>query len=126
MLVFSVLTAGFATAATITLRADSWGPYNEEPKSAQPGYMIEVAKLIFETGLSPEARFDRFTTRSLCSLESQRAQRGSRTLCILCAQYLCGEKVFDRFCLVACCCLVVCCGDVLVGTAFDKKERARD
>ena len=116
MLVFSVLTAGFATAATITIRADSWAPYNEEPKSAQPGYMIDVAKLIFE----------RFTTRSLCSLESQRAQRGSRTLCILCAQYFCGEKVFDRFCLVACCCLVVCCGDVLVVTAFDKKERARD
>jgi polar amino acid transport system substrate-binding protein len=48
LLVFSTLTAGFATAATITVRADSWAPYNEEPNSAQPGYMIELAKLIFE------------------------------------------------------------------------------
>lgn len=48
LLVFSVLSAGFASAATISVRADSWAPYNEEPNSAQPGYMIELAKLIFE------------------------------------------------------------------------------
>ncbi len=48
LLVFSVLSAGFAFAATISVRADSWAPYNEEPNSAQPGYMIELAKLIFE------------------------------------------------------------------------------
>jgi hypothetical protein len=84
LLVFSVLTAGFATAATITIRADSWAPYNEEPKSAQPGYMIDVAKLIFE----------RFTTRSLCSLESQRAQRMLRVLDPLCALCISVAKRF--------------------------------
>ncbi len=31
----------------ITLRADIWEPYNAEPESAKPGYMIEVAKAIF-------------------------------------------------------------------------------
>jgi polar amino acid transport system substrate-binding protein len=31
----------------ITLRADVWEPYNADPDSAKPGYMIEVAKAIF-------------------------------------------------------------------------------
>ncbi len=31
----------------ITLRADIWEPYNAEPESAKPGYMIEVVKTIF-------------------------------------------------------------------------------
>ncbi|MBN1906291.1 MAG: transporter substrate-binding domain-containing protein [Deltaproteobacteria bacterium] len=31
----------------ITLRADIWEPYNAEPESAKPGYMIEVVKAIF-------------------------------------------------------------------------------
>ena len=33
---------------SITLRADQWCPYNCDPKSDKPGYMIEVAKSIFE------------------------------------------------------------------------------
>lgn len=48
LLVFTALIAGSAVAATITVRADSWAPYNEEPNSAKPGYMIELAKLVFE------------------------------------------------------------------------------
>ncbi len=34
-------------ADTITLKADSWCPYNCEPKSNKPGYMVEVAKEVF-------------------------------------------------------------------------------
>ena len=35
-------------ADTITLVADEWCPYNCDPKAANPGYMIEIAKLAFE------------------------------------------------------------------------------
>lgn len=45
---FSVLAAGnVANAATITLRADVWCPYNCEP-GKQPGYLIEIAKAALE------------------------------------------------------------------------------
>lgn len=36
-------------ADTITLLADEWCPYNCAPNAANPGYMIEVAKLAFES-----------------------------------------------------------------------------
>ena len=42
------LSAGSALAATLTVRADNWPPFNGDPKSAKPGYMIEVLKAIFE------------------------------------------------------------------------------
>lgn len=42
------LSAGSALAATMTVRADNWPPFNGDPKSAKPGYMIEVLKAIFE------------------------------------------------------------------------------
>ncbi len=35
-------------ADTITLKADNWCPYNCEPNSDKPGYMIELAKKAFE------------------------------------------------------------------------------
>ncbi|TAD87385.1 MAG: hypothetical protein EAZ99_17800 [Alphaproteobacteria bacterium] len=41
----SVLTA---TATTITLRADVWCPYNCEPSSRDPGYMVEIARSVFQ------------------------------------------------------------------------------
>ncbi len=37
---------GFASADTITIRADSWYPINGDPGSDKPGYMIELAKKI--------------------------------------------------------------------------------
>lgn len=40
--------ASVALADTITLRADVWCPYNCEPASANPGYMIEIAKAALE------------------------------------------------------------------------------
>ena len=46
-LVLTFITIGVAAAATITLRADSWPPYNDEPNSAKPGYLIEIAELVF-------------------------------------------------------------------------------
>lgn len=46
-LVLTIVTAGLAAAATIKVRADSWPPYNDEPGSVTPGYMIEIAKAIF-------------------------------------------------------------------------------
>ncbi|MDD2324538.1 MAG: transporter substrate-binding domain-containing protein [Alphaproteobacteria bacterium] len=37
-----------AMADTISIRGDAWCPYNCEPTDAAPGYMIEVAKEVFE------------------------------------------------------------------------------
>lgn len=48
-LTFMIFTTGLATAATITVRADSWPPYNDEPKSSKPGYMIEIIEEIFSS-----------------------------------------------------------------------------
>lgn len=46
-LALTMLTVGFASAATITVRADPWMPYDGDAKSGELGYMIEVAKEIF-------------------------------------------------------------------------------
>lgn len=46
-LAFTLLTAGCAAAATIEVRADQWPPYNDEPGSAQPGYVVELLEAIF-------------------------------------------------------------------------------
>jgi len=40
--------APLATAEVIQLRADVWCPFNCEPKSDKPGYMIEIAKAALE------------------------------------------------------------------------------
>ncbi|MBF0377746.1 MAG: transporter substrate-binding domain-containing protein [Desulfamplus sp.] len=37
-----------AFADVITLRADNWYPYNGEPNSEKPGYIIEIADYIFK------------------------------------------------------------------------------
>ncbi|MBP9838167.1 MAG: transporter substrate-binding domain-containing protein [Proteobacteria bacterium] len=37
-----------AYADEIRLRADTWPPFNASPTSALPGYMVEVAKIVFE------------------------------------------------------------------------------
>ncbi len=37
-----------AFADVITLRADKWYPYNGEPDSEKPGYIIEIADYIFK------------------------------------------------------------------------------
>ena len=37
-----------AKAETISLRADTWCPYNCDPKAPNPGYMIEIAKAALE------------------------------------------------------------------------------
>ncbi len=42
-----ILISSTALAETITLRADSWYPYNGDPKSDKPGFMIEIARTIF-------------------------------------------------------------------------------
>lgn len=36
------------SADTITVKADAWCPFNCEPGSDSPGYMIEVARVIFQ------------------------------------------------------------------------------
>ena len=41
-----VITLNVANADTVTIRADEWYPVNGGEKSAQPGYMIEIAKEI--------------------------------------------------------------------------------
>lgn len=42
------MLGGSATADTIRLRADEWCPYNCEPGSDRPGYMIEIAREVLE------------------------------------------------------------------------------
>ncbi|GAB6039672.1 substrate-binding periplasmic protein [Endothiovibrio diazotrophicus] len=37
-----------ASADLITLRADEWCPYNCAPDSDKPGYLVEIAKRVFE------------------------------------------------------------------------------
>jgi len=50
--VFAGLILGLATGAsaaeTVRLRADMWMPYNGDPDSKTPGYVVELAKAIFE------------------------------------------------------------------------------
>ena len=43
-----LLVSGFTHGETVTIKADYWYPYNGEPNSPQPGYMIELAQLILE------------------------------------------------------------------------------
>ncbi|MCX8102400.1 MAG: transporter substrate-binding domain-containing protein [Geminicoccaceae bacterium] len=50
-LVLALLLASAPTvvaAGTITLRADPWCPHNCRPESDRPGYLIELARAIFE------------------------------------------------------------------------------
>jgi polar amino acid transport system substrate-binding protein len=48
MAVAALVSTHAAHADTISIRGDAWCPYNCEPGDAKPGYMIEVAKEIFE------------------------------------------------------------------------------
>ena len=52
-LLASVLAAPVAPEV-IKLSADRWCPYNCDPTSDHPGYMVEVAKAIFEPGYKVE------------------------------------------------------------------------
>lgn len=38
----------YLEAATVTLRADVWCPYNCDPRSSSPGFMVEVADAAFK------------------------------------------------------------------------------
>lgn len=52
-----MFAASTAPAATITIVADEWCPYNCEPGSDEPGYMIEIAqKVLGEAGHTIEYR----------------------------------------------------------------------
>ena len=37
-----------AAADTISIRGDMWCPVNCDPKAERPGYMIEIAREVFE------------------------------------------------------------------------------
>lgn len=47
-LLLLALTAGAAWAATVTLRADPWCPFNCAPEDERPGYLIELARAVLE------------------------------------------------------------------------------
>ncbi len=49
-LILLVLSVGSASAAEVTLRADVWYPMNGEPNSANPGYMVDIAKEALASG----------------------------------------------------------------------------
>ena len=44
---FIITTIAQAQTDTVSIRADNWLPYNGEPLSAMPGYMIEIANAVF-------------------------------------------------------------------------------
>lgn len=46
-ILLTACTLQAATAETLSIRADLWPPYNDEPKSNKPGYMIVVLMEIF-------------------------------------------------------------------------------
>lgn len=48
VLLVIVFSASAVMSDTIRMASDNWCPYNCEPDSDKPGYMIEIAKLIFE------------------------------------------------------------------------------
>ena len=45
---FSALISIHAWSDSLSLRADEWLPFNGDPKSASPGYMVELANKIFQ------------------------------------------------------------------------------
>lgn len=46
-LVLTACTLQLAAAETLSIRSDVWPPYNDDPKSMKPGYMINVLMEIF-------------------------------------------------------------------------------
>lgn len=50
ILAITSLASVSASAATVTLRADNWCPYNCDPSSNKPGYMVEIAKYALAKG----------------------------------------------------------------------------
>ncbi len=48
VLILEALTPSIAKAETMTLRADSWCPFNCNPKSPQAGYMIDIVREVFK------------------------------------------------------------------------------
>lgn len=56
--IFLAFASTSAFADKITLRADDWCPYNCEPGSAKPGYMVEIAEKVFkEAGHTIEYKY---------------------------------------------------------------------
>jgi polar amino acid transport system substrate-binding protein len=45
---FVAFAGSLVAAETLRLRADMWMPYNGDPESKNPGYVVELAKAIFE------------------------------------------------------------------------------
>jgi polar amino acid transport system substrate-binding protein len=48
VLLLPLSLAAAARAETVTLKADVWCPYNCDPKTGDPGYMVEIAKAALE------------------------------------------------------------------------------
>lgn len=48
LILFTLLPASFISAETkLSIRADAWAPFNTEPNTDSPGFMIEVAQKAF-------------------------------------------------------------------------------
>jgi len=48
VLLITFSSVQLAAAESLSIRADLWPPYNDEPKSIKPGYMIQVMSEIFK------------------------------------------------------------------------------
>ncbi len=52
LVLFGLMSAGaltsWAAEAVVRVRADAWMPFNGEPDAERPGYVVELARLIFE------------------------------------------------------------------------------
>lgn len=42
------MVASLSAQTTLTVKADSWFPFNDDPAAAKPGYVVELLRLIFE------------------------------------------------------------------------------
>ena len=61
IIVFTVLLTLPARAETVSIRADSWFPFNGDPDSDTPGYMIEIARHAFtKAGLTVDYRISQW------------------------------------------------------------------
>ena len=48
MVVLALLSVNVWAGEPIKIRADMWVPYNGDPSSSQPGYIVEIARILFE------------------------------------------------------------------------------
>jgi polar amino acid transport system substrate-binding protein len=69
----TLIMASLSAQSTLTVKADSWFPFNDDPASAKPGYVVELLRLIFEPqGIKIDYKLTPWN-RSLAEVENGQA-----------------------------------------------------